>query len=194
MSRRNWLNYFIQTCKDLEDQSDCEGEEWTEFMGKVLDGVGEKMNCAVIRSRQKSTKKDPTGEYLDIDAFYFDNVDYEFPVGMSDDEDPFALPRVIVELENSFDINKISYCVWKILCVRSPIRALICYQRGKDKIKSLATYLEDVIWQRGLLKDDNGDLYIIIGNDKKGESHWEDYFTIFEWRNDRLEKIDGLEW
>jgi hypothetical protein len=61
-------------------------------------------------------------------------------------------------------------------------------------VTSLAKHLEDIIWQRGLMKHDIGDLLIIIGNDRKGESDWEDYFTIFEWRNDKLEKIEDLEW
>ena len=190
MKGRVWLNYFIWACRHLEEQSDCEGEQWTEFMGKVLDVVGDKINCVTIRSRQKSTKKDPSGEYLDIDAFYFDKKDYDLPIGIGDDEDPFALPMAVVELENSFDFNKIAYCLWKVLCVRAPIRALICYQKGIDAVASLAKHLEDVIWQRDLLKNDDGDLLIIIGNDKKGESDWEDFFSVFEWRGDRLEKIE----
>ena len=194
MKGRIWLNYFIWACRYLEEQSDCEGEQWTEFMGRILDVVGDKMNCVVIRSRQKSTKEDPSGEYLDIDAFYFDRSDYDLSIGIGDDEDPFALPAAVVELENNFDINKITYCLWKIICVRSPIRALICYQKGIDDVTSLAKHLEDVIWQRGLMKDDDGDLLVIIGNDKKGESDWGDYFSIFEWRSDRLEKIEGIEW
>ena len=194
MKGRVWLNYFIQACRYLEDQSNCEGEKWTEFLGKVLDVTGQKMNCSVIRSRKKSSKGDPSGEYLDIGAFYFDKSDYDLDIGIGDDEDPFVLPRAIVELENSFDINKITYCAWKILCVRAPIRVLICYQKGMDNITSLAKHLENVIWQRDLLKGDSGDLLVIIGNDKKGESDWEDYFSVFEWRSDRLEKVEGLEW
>ena len=194
MNGRIWLNYFVQACKDLEDQSNCEGEQWTEFMGKILDVVGHKMNCTVIRSRQKSTKQDPTGKYLDIDAFYFDNVEYDLPIGIGYDEDPFALPKAVVELENNFDTNKITYCAWKLLCVRAPIRVLICYQKEMDNVTSLTKHLEDVIWQRGLMKHDTGELLIIIGNDKKGKSDWEDYFSIFEWRSNRLEKIEGLEW
>ena len=178
----------------LEDQSNCEGEQWAKVMGRILDVVGDKMNCVVVRSRQKSTKEDPSGEYLDIDAFYFDRSDYDLAIGIGDDDDPFALPMAVVELENSFDTNKIAYCLWKILCVRAPIRVLICYQKNIDKKLSLAKHLEDVIWQRSLLNGDDGDFYIIIGNDKKGDSDWEDYFSVLEWRSDRLEKIEGLEW
>ena len=56
----------------------------------------------------------------------------------------------------------------------------------------MAKYLEDIIWQRGLLEGDNGDLFIIVGNDKKGKGDWGDYFSVFEWRNDRLEKVEAL--
>ena len=42
-------------------------------------------------------------------------------------------------------------------------------QKGIDDVTSLAKHLEDIIWQRGLMKDDDGDLLVIIGNDKKGE-------------------------
>ncbi len=60
-------------------------------------------------------------------------------------------------------------------------------------MSSVIQPLEDVIWQRSLMKNDTGDFLIIIGNDKKGDSDWEQYLSIFEWRNDRLEKIEGLE-
>jgi len=197
MNGRVWLNYFIWTCNYLEDQSDCKGNAWSEFMGRVLDIVGQKMNCVVVRSRQKSTQKAPSDvidKYLDIDAFYFDRSDYDLPIGVGDNEDPFVLPKAVVEMENSFGKNKIAYCAWKILCVRSPVRALICYQKGMDKVTALAKHLEDIIWQKGLLNGDKGDLLVIIGNDKKGESEWQDYFSVFEWRSDRLEMVKGLEW
>ncbi len=133
-------------------------------------------------------------EYLNIDAFYFDNSEYDLPVGIGDEEDPFVLPTAVVELENSLETNKIKYCAWKLLCVRSQIRVLVCYQKGVDNVTSLVKHLENVIWQKGLMKHDAGDLLVIIGNDKKSDSGWEDYYSIFEWRNDKLEKIEGLEW
>ena len=197
MKGRVWLNYFIKACREFEDKSDCEGERWTEFMGRMLDIVGQKLNCVVVRSRPNSTQDDPydpVDNYLDVYAFYFDRSDYDLPIGIGDKEDPFVLPRAVVDLENSFATNKITFCAWKILCVRSPIRALICYQKGMDQVTALAKHLEDIIWQRGLLKGDSGDFLVIIGNDQKGDSDWEDYFNVFEWRSDRLEKVEALEW
>ena len=189
MNGRVWLNYFMDGCKAIEDQSDCQGEQWTEFMGKVLDIVGEKMNCYVARSRL-SSKKEVSHEYMDIDAFFIDNRDYDL---LSDDEDPLTLPSAIVELENSYDNDKIAYCLWKLACIRSPIRVLICYQKGKEAIASLVRRLEDVIWQGGLLKCDSSDLLLIVGDGTKGEGYdWRDYFSIFDWRNDKWSQVEHL--
>ena len=189
MNGRVWLKYFRDGCRYLEDQSECEGEQWTEFMGKVLDMVGEKMNCYVARSRLSSKKQD-SHEYMDIDAFFIDNRDYDL---LSDDEDPLILPSAIVELENSYDNDKIAYCLWKLACIRSPIRVLICYQKGKEAIASLVRHLEDVIWQGSLLKGDSSDLLLIVGDGTKGEGYeWGDYFSIFEWRNDKWSQVEHL--
>jgi hypothetical protein len=111
------------------------------------------------------------------------------------DEDPLTLPSAIVELENNYDIEKIGYCLWRLACIRSPIRVLICYQKGKEAITSLAKHLEQVIWQGSLIKGDVSDLLLIVGDGTKGEGYeWRDYFTVFEWRNDKLAMIEDLVW
>lgn len=98
-----------------------------------------------------------------------------------------------MELENSYERKKISYCLWKILCVRAPIRVLICYQKSIDEVTTLRQHLEDVIWKGSLMKGTDGDVLIIIGDESVGDgAPWREYFTVFEWRNDGLEKIEGL--
>ena len=195
MRGRLWLNYFTHIVKS-ERQEYPEGKkwpnsEWTEFMRRVMKRVGDKMNCRVAQLRPEN--KEESGEYLNIDAVFIDRAEYD-PRKKYDKWDPFVLPRAVVELENSYDIEKISYCLWKILCVRAPIRVLICYQKGADKVATLKQRLEDVIWQGSLVKGTDGDLLVIIGNDPGDKLPWEEYFSVFEWRNDRLEKIEGLEW
>lgn len=45
------------------------------------------------------------------------------------------------------------------------------------------------------MKGTDGDLLVLIGDDSSGtEPSWGKYFTVFEWRNDSLQKIENLEW
>jgi hypothetical protein len=61
-------------------------------------------------------------------------------------------------------------------------------------VRSLKEYLEEVISHGNLLKKTDGDLLVIIGNDSARDEDWETFFAVFEWRNDRLEKVEGLSW
>jgi hypothetical protein len=156
-----------------------------------MEQISEKMNCFVARLRPEN--KQLSYEYLNIDAVFIDKAEYDLIKGSK--WDPFVLPRAVVELENRFDRNKISYCLWKILCVRAPIRVLICYQSNPNNVTTLKQHLESVIWQGSLMKETEGDLLVIIGDDSTGvEASWGERFSVFEWRNDRLEKVEGLEW
>jgi len=167
--------------------------EWTEFMRKVMDCVAEAMRCEVARLRPEN--KEESGEYLNIDAFFIDKSAYNDKKLVKPYGDPLVLPSAVVEFENSYDIEKISYCLWKTLCIRARIRVLICYQSSKDKVESLKNKLEDVVRNGRLMKEADGDLLVIIGNERVGEeAPLEEYFTAFEWQNDRLEKIENLKW
>ncbi|MCK4698426.1 MAG: hypothetical protein KAT53_09020 [Dehalococcoidia bacterium] len=195
VSGRIWLDYFTRmvATERRKHPDDLKDAAWTGFMGKVMKRVGKEMGCHVAQLRPEN--KEESGEYLNIDAMFIDNAAYVS--GKKYDEyeyDPFVLPRAVVELENDYDIEKISYCLWKILCVRAPIRVLICYQKGADKVTTLKQHLEDVIWQGSLMKGTNGDLLVIIGNEPGDKLPWEEYFSVFEWRDDRLVKIEGLKW
>ncbi len=199
MRGRLWLTYFTHIAESKRQKYP--EEPWadpklTAFMQGVMDEVGKKMNCYVARIRPED--KERSGEYLNIDAVFIDNAEYDL-IKEKSEWDPFVIPRAVVELENNYNIEKISYCLWKILCVRAPIRVLICYQKGKNKVTSLKQHLENVIWQGSLMKGTGGDLLVIIGDDSDAgqtlsTTYFGDYFNVFEWRNDKLEKIEGLDW
>lgn len=196
MRGKLWLNYFTHIMKSKYQKYPKDKEwrdpEWTEFMRDVMDGVGKKMNCYVARLRPGN--KEFSGEYFNIDAVFIDNAEYDL-IKEGSKWDPFVLPRAVVELENDYNFGEISYCLWKILCIRAPIRVLICSQKGGEKVEALKRHLESVIWQGSLVKGTEGDLLIIIGDDSTGdEVSLGEFFNVFEWRNDRLEKIEGLEW
>jgi len=196
MRGRLWLHYFTQVMESEYRKHPKDKEwtdpQWTQFMKAVMDGVGKKMNCYVARIRPGD--KEFSGEYLNIDAVFIDNAEYDL-VRSGSKWDPFVLPRAVVELENIYDTDRISYALWKILCVRAPIRVLICYQKGEDKVTFLKQRLESVIWQGSLMKGTDGDFLIIIGDDNAtAETPLGECFGVFEWRNDRLERIGRLEW
>jgi hypothetical protein len=46
------------------------------------------------------------------------------------------------------------------------------------------------------MKGTDADLLVIIGNEGVGKekSAWSDYFTVYEWRNDRLGKVKVPDW
>lgn len=191
MTVRIWLKHFTKIIDQKYEEKQWTDAQWTEFMGGVLDDVAKKMNCHVVRHRQKM--KEDSWEYLGIDALFIDNFEY-YSMEESD-WNPVGLPRAAVELENSYDQKRISYSLWKILCVRAPIRVLICYQDNQVNVNSLKETLEDLIWQGSLMKGTDGDLLIIIGNENvEKDPPWPDYFTIYEWRSDRLEKMKVPGW
>lgn len=197
MRGRLWLSSFIAVVEstrkeDLPDW-DCKDSEWTEFMGMVMDEIGKKANCHVIRKKQD---KRESGEYFNIDAVFVEIAEYPPNWRVGEYEyDPFVLPVAAAELENQYDQRKISYCLWKLLCVRAPIRALICYQRSNEEVEDLKKQLEKVVWEGSLMKGSDGDLLVIVGNDgieKKWSSpgRFRSYFRAFEWRHDSLEVVE----
>lgn len=198
MSGRLWLycfiKSFIKSSIELDKKDNWAEKEWTEFLGGILSKSAEKMDCYVVKRSIKD--KDESGEYLNIDGWFIKNAYYQLMDAQDKNNwDPFVLPSAVVELENSYDVKKISYCLWKILCVRSLIRILICYQPNEDKIVSLREHLENVIWKGDLLKGTDGGLLLIVGNESIGnEESWAKYFNVFEWRGERLVKIEGLPW
>ena len=177
----------MSSCQALERCSNCRGAKWTEFMGEVMDGIGKSANCTVIRSRETPKKDNPSSEYLNIDAFFFDNRDYDIPDQLNIYRDPLVLPEAIIELENSFDTGKIIYCAWKLICVRAPTKVLICYQKNKDSAFQLARKLDGVINNGNLMKGEVCELLLIVGDESASEqTEWKDYFSIFKWDNDKF--------
>lgn len=190
-----WLDHMVSAIQSERQRYPATMEwsdrKWTDFMQRVVDRTADDMNCYVAHLRPGDPER--SGEYLNIDAIFFNQANYK-PDHDYSKWDPFVLPKAIVELENSYDFGKISYCLWKILCVRSPIRALVCYQNGSQKVLDLKHCLEDVILQGSLMKGADGDLLVIIGDDSTGkDASWGEYFNTFVWRNNELREVEGLE-
>ena len=180
MRGKQWIDSFMKSLNELEDQSNTKSDgEWTKFMAKVMKAMEKKTNWRVI-SRDSEERRD-SGEYLNIDAMFLDKSAYPSNWNIGD-WDPYILPSAVVEHENDYGFEKIAYCLWKIVCIRAEVRVLICYQNNKEKIDSLTKYLEKIVKKSKLMEKVQGELFVIIGNDEEKKSSWKKYFKIFEWR------------
>ena len=154
------------------------------------------MGCRVV-GKHPACKAD-SGEYLGIDAMFFDKSKYgaTWKVG---DWDPFILPSAIVELENDYNRKKIAYCLWKLLCIRCELRILICYQKKWKRIDSLKIELENIITSKGLMSKGEKELIVIIGDDTEGDkkwkagiADWQSYLNVFKWNVSELNRLTFL--
>jgi hypothetical protein len=225
MSGRLWLRNFFdavdsrwQKIADVERKrlgKHATDSEWTKFMGEVMEGIAERMNCPVthLGPGQKLSEDMTEAEYtvaaknfsekgyykesrewFDIDAVFVEKTKWgQYLRGAKGVQyGPLALPAAVAELENNPSPDKIRYCLWKVCCIRAPVRVLVCYQKGNKRVCDLQKQLEEVIWGSSLMKGTDGDLLVIIGDDSKGdEVSWEEYFAVFEWRRDGLQAVDG---
>lgn len=187
-----WISHFARIIKSKYKERQWTDREWTEFMGNVLDRVANKMDFAVVRRRPGN--KEESGEYLGIDAWFFDKSKYDC-MDERTQWNPACLPHAVVEHENRFDPKIICYALWKLLCVHAPIKVLICYQNNKSMVNSLKKRLQDLITQGELIKGIDDYLLVIVGNESCGEdTSWGDYFTAYEWRSKGLERIKVAGW
>jgi len=187
MKTTTWLHLFFESLRHSREKKSGLDGDFTEFIGLVMDKMAKNLNCKVVRRRAEGGEN--SGEYLCIDFFFLDENDYS---GISYKEwDSYVLPKAVVEHENPYEVKKVCYCLWKVLCIRVPLKVLICYQKS-NPIPELVKKLEEVIWNGELMKGSNSNLLVLIGDENSSDdTEWSDYYSVFEWRNDRLEKIDS---
>lgn len=173
-------NLFDEVDRRYDDNKDYSRPEWTEFIGIALDHAAAKMSLKPTRRRPDSNLD--SGENLTIDVMLFDKEKWRKLYKRNSYYDAFILPEAVIELENEDDKIKIAYCLWKLLCIRAPLRILICHQANDNTIRNLIMHLRDVIMKGNLKKGDKGEIFVIVGNEGVGEKEsWEKYFQVYEW-------------
>ena len=195
MNGRSWVLHFTKAIDDIYEKRATKTEwtaaSWTTFLGEVLDVVAAKVNCYVVRRRPDNQEE--SGEYLNIDGLFFDNAAYTF---VPEGHDPLVLSSAAVELENSYSQNKIAYCLWKTMCIRTPIKIIICYQSNAENVTRLKDHLENVMLKGKLNKEAEADVIVIIADESISDeqTEWKDYYSVFEWQNDRFDRMEELDW
>jgi hypothetical protein len=107
-------------------------------------------------------------EYLSLDVIAFDKGrrQWRFPVA-------------VAELENSRDDDKISYSLWKVLCIRTSLRAVFCYRAQDAEGPLLVRYLCDQVVHTMELEERTsmtGDTLLVLGNKGSADTFPYGYF------------------
>lgn len=112
-------------------------------------------------------------EYLSIDVMAF---------GGNESAGRWRLPTAAFELENHRTDDRVAYSLWKVLCIRAPLRVVFAFRREwEEGRKTVDTVCHDVI---GSLSPEEkshivGDTAIVIGNRGEGETFPYGYFKFW---------------
>lgn len=159
-----WQTQFWQTLQQPENaellkQAALKGQlsKWTTALTTTV------VSTSTAMGWHSSAKGHPLGlfpvspsEYLALDVMSFasGNTSWRFPIA-------------VMELENSKDINRSAYSLWKVLCVRADLRIVFCYRRSAEERAHLISFLRDEVLQAMSLTDRmklNGETIVVVGS------------------------------
>ena len=97
-------------------------------------------------------------------------------------EGRWPFPVAVFELENSRDDDRVAYSLWKVLCVRTPLRVVFAYRRDAGEGAELVGRLTDSLIG-GLSIAERlafaGETSLIIGNRGGAETFPYGYFKAW---------------
>lgn len=85
---------------------------------------------AAAKSKRCAVQPIKRNEYLSLDV-----------MGLQPAVGDWSWPAVVCELENSADDRYVAYSLWKVLCVRAPLRVVFCYRSERSTGSALIAYL-----------------------------------------------------
>jgi len=147
--------------------------DWTASLtGAVVQSCKDLGWAAAARGHLADVLPVPRNEYLALDVMAFQPAT----------GNRWPLPVAAFELENSPDNDRVAYALWKLLCIRVPLRVLFAYRRESPEGAMLAGHLADnvvgsfSIAERMQLA---GETLLLIGSRAEGETFPYGYFK--EW-------------
>ena len=151
--------------------------DWTACLTKAVVGSCKDLGWhAAAKGHLAEVLPVPRNEYLALDVVAFQ------PSGGS----RWPFPVAVFELENSPDDDRIAYSLWKLLCVRAPLRVLFAYRKESREGSALASCLADTVVGGMPMAERmslSGETLLMIGSRAEGEIFPYGYFK--EWILDK---------
>jgi hypothetical protein len=133
-------------------------------------------------------------EYLGMDVMAFRSDGH----GDEDAEGGHRLrwqfPVAVFELENSALDDRVAYSLWKVLCVRVPLRGVFAYRQDWDRARALLEDLRHVVVDAMPIEERlaiAGQTLVVLGSRGEGETFPHGYFKMWRLNGNtgRFEKI-----
>ena len=108
---------------------------WTAVLtAMVIDSCGTMGWQAAAKSHRLDLLPVMRNEYLSLDVVAFHGT-----------VKGWQMPAAIFELENSPQDNMVAYALWKLLCVRAPLRVLFCYRKDPEEGAALVRQIQQEV-------------------------------------------------
>lgn len=178
----DWWNRFLaqigqpDNAAPLKEASLSENlSDWTRLTTEAVVRSCQSLGWeAAARGNRGTRLPESASEYLALDAMAFpsrETSDVRWP-----------LPLAVFELENSPRDDRVGYSLWKVLCVRAPLRVVYAYRRDweqtRDLMERLATNVVASLSPTERLALD-GETAVVTGSRGESETFPHGYFKLW---------------
>lgn len=146
---------------------------WTKALTTiVVASCGEMGWKSAARGHRSGLLPVPRQEYLGLDVVAFE------PAG----DRRWRFPVAVFELENSLANDRVTYSLWKVLCVRTQLRVVFCYRQDATEGSKLVRHLSSEIAQAINVPERlplGGETMVVVGS--RNESRTFPYGFFKDW-------------
>lgn len=178
--REDWLAAFFRIVQSPEfaeplREAAASGrlKVWTEYLTRLV-----VQSCAPFGWR--AAAKGHVAEVLPVGRHEYLALDVVAFPGSQESHWPF--PVAVFELENSPEDERVSYSLWKVLCVRTSLRVVFAYRRGAAEGTALVSALAASVVGSLSISERmgvTGETMVIVGSRAERETFPYGYFKTW---------------
>jgi hypothetical protein len=180
----SWWKAFLATVQNHENaaplkEAALQGalKDWTRLLTAMVVRSCEALNWrACAKGFPLETLPHCGQEYLGMDVMAFERT-------VCEPSRAWQLPVAVFELENSRNVDRVAYSLWKVICLRCSLRAVFAYQDDWDKARKLvgmlSAALASPISMRGA-SELPGQTVIVVGSRGEGQTFFWGYFKRWQ--------------
>jgi len=181
-SVREWWDRFLEQvgtsaqAAALKEASMSENlTDWTRLTTEAVVRSCESMGWeATALGHRLNRLPESASEYLKLDAMAFPN--------RNESDVRWPLPVAVFELENSSRNDRVAYSLWKVLCVRAPMRIVFAYRADWAQTRSLMDELATHVVGSLSPADQmavGGETAVVTGSRGESETFPHGYFKLW---------------